>query len=429
MSWEQRLHWPVLGLVFLFPVVAASVKDGGSTVFALLLLMGLVWGWPAWKNLTLWEKRVLKGFMVFFVVLLLTMINTEDYSSAVRKLERFVRLLAVIPVYLLLRRLQLNVSQALFYGAIVGCFVMAGQAWYYANILDHEVVHGAYHKIVFGDTAVLLAAIAAAGALTLATKWWHYLGAVIAVFAGLYASLLSMTRGAWLLIPVAMVLWMWLYRSKITKKSWAIIGVTLLIGMTVGTVWMPKKLEKGIEVGIAELKAYQNQPGRPSSWGSRLNMWRDSIYFFKQHPILGIGIGDFQKERQRLIDEGKTYKDHSYGHAHSIYFHALATTGLIGFIALLACIIILPFMALYRLWNKALDDIDHFYMLGCLTAITAFAVFGLTEGWLVRNPFMNEYLLFTTFFMVSAYSKLSIQQESISNQFTGTSEGQGPALS
>jgi len=171
-------------------------------------------------------------------------------------------------------------------------------------------------------------------------------------------------------------------------------------------------LEKGIETGVAELELYQSQPDRPTSWGARLNMWRDSITFFKQHPILGIGIGDFKKERQRLMDEGKTFEDWTYGHAHSIYFHALATTGLVGFIALLVCIIILPFLGLYRLWRQAVKGTERFYVLGGLTVVMAFAVFGLSEGWLVRNPFMNEYLLFSAFFMVSAYSLLSHKQNS-----------------
>ena len=335
MSWERRLHWPVLGLVFSFPVVAATVKDGGSTVFTLLLLTGLVLGWPAWQSLTVWEKRVLRGYMIFFAVLSLTLVNTEDYPSAMHKLERFVRFLAVVPAYLLLRRLRLNLAPAMFYGAMAGCLAMAGQAWYHAHVLGETVVHGAYHKIVFGDTAVLLAALVGVGTITLASKWWHYVAAGVAIVAGLYASLLSMTRGAWLLIPVAAVLWLWMYRRKISKKGWVAIGVVGLAVIIIGSVWLPQKLVKGIDQGVADLKSYQDDSNRQTSWGQRLNMWRDSITFFKQHPILGIGIGDFQKERQRLMDEGKTFKEYSYGHAHSIYFHALATTGLVGFIALL----------------------------------------------------------------------------------------------
>jgi O-antigen ligase len=245
------------------------------------------------------------------------------------------------------------------------------------------------------------------GAITLVSRWWQYLGVAIAVMAGLYASLLSMTRGAWLLIPVVAMLWLWLYRRDISKKGWVAIGSAFLVIVVIGSVWMPQQLVKGIESGMSDLKSYQEHSNSQTSWGARLNMWHDSITFFKQHPILGIGIGDFKVERQRLMDEGKANKGWTYGHAHSIYFHALATTGLVGFVTLVVCIIILPFTAMHRLWRLAANGTERFYVLGGLTVVTAFSVFGLSEGWLVRNPFMNEYLLLSAFFMVSAYSLLS----------------------
>jgi len=310
-------------LVFLFPIVAASVKDGGTSVFILLLLLGLVFGWPAWKELSVWEKRVLVGFMVFFGVLMLTMINTEDYATAIKKLERFVRLLAIVPVYLLMRRVKLEASMVMYYGAIVGCFVLGVQAWYSINVLNNIEVHGAYHKIIFGDAAILLAALVVAGLFFLSNKWWQYTVAGSAVVFGLYATLMSMTRGAWLLVPILVVMWLWLFRKKITAKGWVGVGGVVTIVALMGFLWAPPQLVNGVQRGINDLKTYQEHPGQGSPWGSRLNMWRDSVTLFSKQPLLGTGIGDYALERQQLMDSGEAFKDYPYGHAHSIYSSAV----------------------------------------------------------------------------------------------------------
>jgi len=41
--------------ILLFPILVATVQHGGSTLYALLLLVGLVLGWPAWRSLEAWE--------------------------------------------------------------------------------------------------------------------------------------------------------------------------------------------------------------------------------------------------------------------------------------------------------------------------------------------------------------------------------------
>lgn len=405
-SWQSRL---VLALVFLFPVVTTSVKDAGSAIYLLLFVASLFYAWPCWKEIAYWEKRVLLGFVVFFLILLLSMINTEEYAIAMRKIERFLRLLAIVPIYLLLRRVGTETAKALLFGAALGSLVLALQGLYFRYIVGDSAVNGVYHKIIFGDTAVLFAAIVAAGLICLKPPKWQVFVGILCIFAGLYASVLSLTRQSWLLIPLLIIVWLWLIRKTLSGKTWAILAAGLLAVTIIGTVWMPANIKQGIDTGVADLKRYETDKSASSSWGARLNMWRDAWTLFKGSPVLGVGIGDYTLERQRLIDANLARKGYGYGHAHSIYMHALATTGIVGFVGLIICLFYLPLAAFYKFWGLSRTDDERFYTMGGITTIVAFAAFGFSEGWLVRNPFVNDYSLFVIVFMSSIAMRVDNQ--------------------
>ncbi len=396
--WQSQI---ILVLVFLFPIVTTSVKDAGSTIFLLLFVTSLIYAWPYWKKIEHWEKRVLIGFMAFFFILILSLINTDDYSVAMRKMERFLRILAIVPIYLLMRRIGVETAKALFYGTAIGAIVLALQGIYFRYLLGESTVNGVYHKIIFGDTAVLFAACVAAGLICLKLPKWQVIIGVVAIIAGIYASVLSLTRQSWLLIPLLIVVWLWLMRKTLKRKTWLLIASGLVATAIMGALWMPSSIKQGIDAGISDLQRYQVNQGDASSWGARLNMWRDAWTMFKQSPILGVGIGDYTLERQRLIDAKLAREGYAYGHAHSVFMHFLATTGIIGFIGLIVGIFYLPLAAFYKYWRHSNTDQDRFYALGGITTIVAFAAFGFSEGWLVRNPFVNDYALFVIVFMSS----------------------------
>ena len=52
-----------------------------------------------------------------------------------------------------------------------------------------------------------------------------------------------------------------------------------------------------------------------------------------------------------------------------------------------------------RHWLAAATAETRFHSLAGLIAVTAFAVFGIGEAWLVRNPFVNAYVVTVVVFM------------------------------
>jgi O-antigen ligase len=90
---------------------------------------------------------------------------------------------------------------------------------------------------------------------------------------------------------------------------------------------------------------------------------------------------------------GRSSLEYQFGHAHSIYFDVLATAGLVGLVGVLVLMQAVPFRMFYLPWLKENDPWLSFYALSGMTTIIAFAVFGLTEGWLARNMFVRTYLM------------------------------------
>ena len=408
MTAPHWLKWPVLFLFFLYPVVTLSVSNGGSGVYILVILLALAYAWPAWKTLADDEKRVLIGLLVFVVLSLFSMLNTDNQHEANKQLERFARFLMIVPAYMLVRRVNVPLGKVFLAGVVVGALVLGVEAWYQVHIEHRPLADGAYHKIVFGDTATLLAALLAAAMITLPMKSWQYAACIAAILAGLYASVLSLTRGAWLLIPVLAVGWLWMFRHRIARRGWIVIGIIAVFSVIVAVAWAPASIKQHMMRGVQNLETYQEDPSTPTSWGIRLNLWRDSITIFTEHPLLGAGLGDLSVARQDLAKRGLANKVYLEGNqAHSIYFQALATRGLVGLLALLVCVLILPLWYFYRRWPEAVTPWQNFYVLGGVTTILAFAMFGLSEGWLTRNPFLNTYAMFLVVFMSGTAANFS----------------------
>jgi len=400
---ERYLRFTYLGLLALFPILTATVKDAGSIIFILLLLPSLALAWPGWTVLQRREKQWLLGYVMLFAVSVLSMVNTEDMENAAHKLERLVRLLALIPVYLTLRRLRLNAVPAFSIGAALACVVMAVLAF-----IEHSqtglAVHGAYHKIIYGDVAMLMAALVAAALMTMHWQRGRMVFAVLCVVLGVSASIYSQTRGAWLLIPVLVPIWLFLFRHILLPRQWAVILGSLVAAVLILSIWTPASIERGIQSGVSNLEGYIANPGEGSSWGARINMWRDSLTLWQQNPLFGAGLGDFKVDRERLMESGLAYSDHLYGHAHSIFFDALATTGALGFVALLLSVFVLPWRCLYPHWLQSQEKgWQRMAMFGGMTTLIAFFVFGLTEGWTSRNPFLNTYALTLMVFISGVY--------------------------
>jgi len=170
----------------------------------------------------------------------------------------------------------------------------------------------------------------------------------------LSASVMSGSRGAWILLPVAIVWFLW-----IKRKSLGVIPLISIIIVGSLLVWGALSLDQvnnRINTAVLQYKDYSEDPAKTSPVGARLEMWRDSIAILKANPLFGTGIGDFKNDRLQLFKDGYSRLSMNFGHAHNIYFDVLATAGLVGFIGLLVFMQIIPFQMFYSSWIKESDS-------------------------------------------------------------------------
>lgn len=394
------LVWWVRALVFLFPVSVATV-GWGSAIFFLLLFPALYYG-RGWSTLHVWERRLLLGYVAVFAVMSLSMVNAEEYREGVKGLDRYLRFVLMIPIYLMFRRFDFRLGREFAVGALLACVLMMAQAIYQVEWQGKMFATGYYHKIVFGDLAVWWAGVAALFALTLTKNGLARLGIVALIGMALYASLLSQTRGAWLFVPLipAVLLWAYWRRLQLTRST--LIGaVVVIFALATIMAMQSDRLRGGIERGVSELQAFEANPAAPTSWGVRLNLWRNALLIFKESPLLGTGVGDFQSDMKRMVEDGRSLNPYvsKFGHAHSIYFDTLAKGGLLGFVATVGGLLLIPFIVFVMGVRRAERPEEQFYAIGGVLLIAAFATFGVSEGLWTRNPFVNTYVISLVVFL------------------------------
>jgi len=401
----------ILLLVFLFPIVIATVKHGGSVLYGVFVILGIFNFRGGWGLLEKQEKRFLIGFFVFFLASTLSLLYGDDIKVGLSFLERYVRLALIIPIYLMIRVQGLDTSRILLLGALFGVLGMASQAWYQLVLLQADVAHGAYHKIILGDMAILFSALIFVSILYYAKSIWHFAAGFVFIAFGGYASLASYTRASWLFVPIFFALLLWLNWSRLRARD--LVGILIVVGVFVSIlfVWQPEKLKEGIKRGATDISVYLDNPEIETSWGARINMWHYSVLTFKSSPIFGVGVGGYNRASQELLENGEisASKKNSFSirqkNAHSVYFQVLAEGGLVGLLLMIATLLVLPFMYLYRIWKTETDNDLRFITLCGMTGITAFAWFGVSTGWMIRNPPITAYCMIIIVFLSSAANR------------------------
>jgi O-antigen ligase len=111
--------------------------------------------------------------------------------------------------------------------------------------------------------------------------------------------------------------------------------------------------------------------------GTRLVLWDVAWDLFKKHPLLGVGMGDYSTEADKLIGERfvTTTTD-----SHNVYLQVLATRGLVGFLPfVLFWVVVLR--SLFQLKSRsARGSASWHYAVGAIGATVAMLFGALTEN-------------------------------------------------
>lgn len=159
------------------------------------------------------------------------------------------------------------------------------------------------------------------------TKFKYVSG--IMFLAGLVALIFNGTRGAW--IAVAMTAGILLLYYMFKNKHNFIVGI-ILVAVCSG-------LLVNNSAFMHRMSTITNNKYQSNS--ERLLMWNSAWNMFKDHPVLGVGLGQYKDNYQQKYISPKA-KEPNLEHAHNNFMQMLAENGIVGFfgfMTMFTCII------------------------------------------------------------------------------------------
>jgi len=393
-------------LLFLFPILALSVRHWLSGAFSLITLLSLFYAWSSLKvKPLLREEKVLFAiFGFYFFSILLSSTATGWSESSYHRLGTEMKYLAFFPFYLYIRQ-HPAAWRGLILAIPLGGIVLGAQAIYDTYFSGIGRANGVYGPIIYGDLAVLLAIFSLIFALTNRNKFWvgiNLLGAVLAMLAVIYSG----SRNAWLAAIVSLTILPFLIGTRTTfwrvsSGYMAIVAVAVI--MIIST---PYSITSRFGVAADEFKSYfhhdfsmNDERIYTTSVGVRFEMWRSALIIIKNNPLLGVGPGNMGLAMNELVRKGEApqavYRNPAEVrgvHVHNAYFEVMGTQGIIGLSALL----LMLFYPLYVfVHNKRYDQ--RIASLG-IVLISGFMIFSLTEIPFIHDNFSSIFLTFLSVF-------------------------------
>ena len=337
----------VLGLN-IFALFAVGVSVHGlfgqlSLVLLLVSIIYLIWKRPA-CSLNRAERLYLYSSVLFPLAIVgsLFLHGTNDWGH----LDNPLRLVLVLPVYFAVRFSGVKIDY-LHWGIVVGAIVVGIDAIHQRHVLGIGRVYGHVSylnfPITFGNMALLLGMLSPLCFSSIYQRiGWTARGLVVLAFGlGVYASLLSGTRGGWISIPfLLLVLSVSLGYTSKRSKIFVVLASMMII---VGAYYLIPSVSVRVDSALNEIiHIYSSGSFVGASVGTRLEMWYTALLAFMDSPFLGLGLGNYYEFKFAQIDIGEVSSGiRSYHYAHNEPLHYLAEMGLLGFI---------PLMLVYASW-------------------------------------------------------------------------------
>ncbi len=353
------------------------------------------------SSLSARERALLKIIaLIFSITLLSSVANGWDYQQT-KGLGVYIRWLLVIPIYLLIR----NCEKSFFWlanGSALASFVLFFQSIYDINFLMKDRVYGVYDSPGLVGIQALVFVITLAGAIAIYCKdhrlvFLYSLG----LFAACACILLSGSRSTYftLSILVPTVIFMF-FKSK---NAALILGCAAVCFSAL--FFSSDFLNSRVKSGFIEAKNYfelsNAETSIHNSVGSRFEMWKVALMVSKEHPILGVGWRNFQKNTTSFAEGGRvSVSATEHPHPHSMYLEALVTTGASGLFLVLTL-----FIYSVRIGMKA-SVFNHISGNLLIIFCLAFMFNGINEGGsLIYGNALSFFLIYLVVFVSFSQSK------------------------
>ncbi len=292
-------------------------------------------------------------------------------------------------VYLQAQSLTLGEMRAVVIALVVGAgllggigalsFVQSGGAQFHGGSSVSGRAAGTFADPNYYAAFLALALLPGVALLLAQVKRHLWLLAPLAVGVG--GLLFSLSRGGILGFAAGLMLLLAWRRARHVALAILVVFVALTIANANPLV--ESEYFGSVEERISTVR-------HPTRESTRPQIWATAIDVTQEHPFLGVGVNQFQREsaRRSLFERGKTLEN-----THSVPLSLAAETGLIGLAAFLAFLVQLAVRGLSTARSRF--SLERGLGLGISAALVAFVIQGLTITQ-VRVPLVTG-----TFFLIA----------------------------
>ena len=405
-----------------YPILLLTVKGGMSASLFLLVVLSLYLLFSAEKGSL--RQDMDRDTILFSVAMGATIISvllSQFYhmDSSAGAFDSPSRFLFSIPIFIVLRNMDIKTIAILQYGFPIGAILIGIIIWMSGQKI---YAHGSFLiHIHLGDMALML------GFLSIFSINWTQKDSrflvvlkTLGLVAGLYVSLVSGARGGWAAIPVFILIWvLTLHKIRSGAMVRLSIATAVIVVVAVLSYFAIDIVHMRIDAAIGELTSITPD----SSLGGRFKLWWAAIQLFTQHPILGVGAEGFGLAMNGMLDSGAITKlnaELGRGEVHSYYFAALAKFGIVGLISVLLLFFI-PIKLFYNATNSRHDFQRVAARMG-LALVLGFMVFCFTVEMFNLKMIASFYGLTLAVLLAAATHKTSMNENTLTTSKVGKTE-------
>ena len=287
-------------------------------------------------------------FLIFLGISLIGVLYTERMSDGLAVVNKVLSLsLVYVAVTLVLETSSADRgtgthADAVLFAFLAGVLVLDGIAFlaflgvigHKANVLPLAPLH--VHHIWFSNLNALGLYAAVSFFLPRDAPLRPRREAFLVVYclAATVSITMSLSRTAWLgvLATAAVLAFLFLRRKKVLVLA---VGAVLVSGL-LAYQFSPLVRDR-IQVAKTDISIYASgNRDTETSLGDRFLMWEAAFRMLRSSPLGGVGTGDYPSTMESYVrDRSLPERLLKYNQPHNLFLYTLATTGLVGFAALL----------------------------------------------------------------------------------------------
>ncbi|MFH1519712.1 MAG: O-antigen ligase family protein [Candidatus Omnitrophota bacterium] len=359
----QSIAWGIiLSYVFFRPFIAESTFSKLDITLNGLLL--LAWaGYSLKRQIKI--RLIDKTILIFFLSLLLSTINS---NNIVVNLAQIYKYLSLIAVFYIIRLSNQEEQKQIFYALVISASLVALYSLHFLfNISGFTLEYLSEHNIRYPFAKEFLASKRAFAPFFSPNLLAGYLIAIIMICLNTIVK--RKEEKDWLFFLSTFCLLMSSLALFFTKSvgGWFIFIITFSLFILLGKLLNKKSLMiafslivllGAIAVNRTLTEVHFKNP--LFSLNQRISYWKETIKIIADHPIIGVGVGNFSLKEARA--------------AHNSYLQIWAEMGILGIVSWLVIVFVFIKQGVKNLYSRS-----GYCCLGILTAGLSFLCYNLID--------------------------------------------------